>query len=1202
MGTVYRAECVAEGPAGPPGTVVAVKVFHPELVEEERALDRFRREAELGVRIRHPHVVRTYDFGCAEAEGRPWHFLSMEYVEGRTLASLLEELGTVPEQLRALIADQVLDALAAVHAEGVVHRDVKPENVVITAEHRVLVMDLGIARRQAEGETLTQAGEFVGSLAYAAPEQFRGGEDRLGPAADLYALGVVLFELATGRNPFRLDDLGTLLRQKLQEEAPRARSVRPEVEPFWDETIAVATKREPSERFASAVEMRRVLSEGEAGEWWRARAAKAARPAAERALQRLRLEREVARVGGDEALSRLSDAWGRARKGSGAVLVSGVSGVGKSRLVYDWIERLATDGGPSVAAVRAVPLGRSYEPVAEALSDLLLPEDADPARRRPILEDRLRVLLPDTPALAGPVADFLVGGVQPGVDGALSKDALLSACAQVFRRLADEKPLVVVVDDLHVAGPETVEAFRYAMRGAAGHPVLFVGLWTEDEVAEDSPLRAWAAARGEGAPQGLVVDALSDAATEELVRRVVRHERTVRALARPLFERGEGNPLLVLETLARLKTEGALVEREDGWDLLRPLDPLAVPRSVAELAASKVARLDDEQRETLEFAAVLGMAFDVPLLASVVGQNRIRLLQRLAVLERRHRLVTGAGATGYRFATRPLHEAVYAAIHPALRSEVHGVVADAILAARAGVAGPPDGPTAHALLRHLLHAGRALEAEPFLEAALEDVPRRLHASVAAPFLEFVAAAFAPAAPAKRLAIAMRLWNAYEFLASRADQWRVLETAADLAERIGEPSARARVCAYRAGSHWWSGDWAKAAAEAKAGLAHAREAGDRFWEATCLHTLGAIGYRLGDREECRRDLGESLRIRREIGDRRGTASTLQALGLVLKDSGRADEALAAFEEALSIWREIGERRGEAGVLTNLGTLLVDGGRPEEGLARYEKAIASHRETGALLSEALAFANAGRAHAVLGRLDSAHAAWNRALALFVEVGDPNGEIAVRIMLGASFSEFGRAAEARSHLEAALHLAERRGAKSKLAEAHREMGRLLHATGERPEAWTHFDRALALDGPAPSASRVWTLAAMGAAALAEGDPARAMGALTDAVEGARRAGPYLSAVVLARLARAQRDTGFADEAAAIAGEAISVVEASPNAISPVEAPEVYATLAAFLPDGPRRDAFLSRARKVTEERAARIPDDASRTHFLTRSAAVG
>ena len=391
MGTVYRAQSETEGPAGPAGSVVALKVIHAGLVDDERSLERFRREAEIGKRIRHPRIVRTFDVGREEAAGGPTQYIVMQLVEGQTLADLVEELGPVPEQLRAVIADQVLEGLEAVHASGVVHRDVKPENIVITPDHQVLLMDLGIARPEDHGQTLTQEGEFVGSLIYAAPEQFQAEERSIGPRADLYAFGVVLFELATGKSPYPHHDLGSLLRQKVQEEIPPPRTVQGEVGAFWNEVIVCATRRLPSERFASAAEMRRVLREGEASECGAGRRRSPGLPS------------PSARSAGSVSSARRRS-WAGRRRSPGSTAPGSARGArgpccssraraesASSRLVYHFVERVAAAGGPAVAAGRCVGAGgRGYQAFIEALDDLLLPADDDLVRRRAALEERLR--------------------------------------------------------------------------------------------------------------------------------------------------------------------------------------------------------------------------------------------------------------------------------------------------------------------------------------------------------------------------------------------------------------------------------------------------------------------------------------------------------------------------------------------------------------------------------------------------------------------------------------------------------------------------------------------------------------------------------------------------------------------------------------------------------------------------------------------
>src|SRR6185295_2408866 len=137
----------------------------------------------------HENVVRTFD--CDAMGGH--HFLVMEYVEGQTLRSLLAELDRVPEELCRHIGREVAKGLAAIHAVGVVHRDMKPENVLVTKEHVVKVMDLGVARLADEALRLSQSGAFVGSVQYAAPEQFRSAAD-VDARADLHALGLILYE------------------------------------------------------------------------------------------------------------------------------------------------------------------------------------------------------------------------------------------------------------------------------------------------------------------------------------------------------------------------------------------------------------------------------------------------------------------------------------------------------------------------------------------------------------------------------------------------------------------------------------------------------------------------------------------------------------------------------------------------------------------------------------------------------------------------------------------------------------------------------------------------------------------------------------------------------------------------------------------------------------------------------------------------
>jgi len=259
MGVVYEAVDAATG------AEVAGKVLLPQLRAVPSVRERFLREARLGLAVAHENVVRALDVGAVAVDGREVHYLVMERVRGRTRRRLLLELGTVPEALVREIGRQAAAGLASLHEAGVVHRDVKPDNLLLTDDRRVRLTDLGIAKVGGADPALTVEGQFVGSLPYAAPEQAAGGD--VGPPADLYALGVVLFELAMGRPPFLGDDVVALLRAHADVVPPRANERNPGVSDFLAEVVATRLEKRPADRFPSAAALARTLAAGELAPW-----------------------------------------------------------------------------------------------------------------------------------------------------------------------------------------------------------------------------------------------------------------------------------------------------------------------------------------------------------------------------------------------------------------------------------------------------------------------------------------------------------------------------------------------------------------------------------------------------------------------------------------------------------------------------------------------------------------------------------------------------------------------------------------------------------------------------------------------------------------------------------------------------------------------------------------------------------------------
>jgi eukaryotic-like serine/threonine-protein kinase len=231
---------------------VALKVMHAELARDDEFVRRFIGEAKSVARLSHQNVVAVFDQG---SDG-PFLYLAMEYLPGRTLKEVLRERGRFSPAAALDIITGVLDGLAAAHASGIVHRDVKPENVLLTADGRLKVADFGLARAQAAAAH-TRAGLLIGTVAYLPPEQVTGAST--GPRSDVYSAGVMLFELLTGRLPFTGDTPIAVAYQHVNQDVPAPSALVPGIPAAVDQLVLAATSRDPSLRPADAGEFARAV-------------------------------------------------------------------------------------------------------------------------------------------------------------------------------------------------------------------------------------------------------------------------------------------------------------------------------------------------------------------------------------------------------------------------------------------------------------------------------------------------------------------------------------------------------------------------------------------------------------------------------------------------------------------------------------------------------------------------------------------------------------------------------------------------------------------------------------------------------------------------------------------------------------------------------------------------------------------------------
>ncbi|MEE0845980.1 MAG: Stk1 family PASTA domain-containing Ser/Thr kinase [Eggerthellaceae bacterium] len=251
MAEVYRAQDNVLG------RIVAVKVMLPQFASDENFTKRFKQEAASAANLSSPYIVNVYDWGQDEGT----YYIVMEYVRGSDLKTAINERGAINQRKVAEIGSQVCQALSVAHKQDIIHRDVKPQNIMVQPDGNVKVMDFGIAR--AKNSTMDKTASVLGTAHYISPEQAQGKD--LTPASDIYSLGVVLYEAVTGKLPFDGPDAVSVAMKQVQEQPEPPSQLRPDLDPGLEAIILKAMSKNPNERFATAQEMRYALNDFLAG-------------------------------------------------------------------------------------------------------------------------------------------------------------------------------------------------------------------------------------------------------------------------------------------------------------------------------------------------------------------------------------------------------------------------------------------------------------------------------------------------------------------------------------------------------------------------------------------------------------------------------------------------------------------------------------------------------------------------------------------------------------------------------------------------------------------------------------------------------------------------------------------------------------------------------------------------------------------------
>ncbi len=938
---------------------VAIKVLHPFLLLAPRHVERFRREAAAGRRVDHENVVRTFGGEETEKDGLLRHFLVMEYVEGRTLQEMLDALGRVPEGLLREIARQAAAGLQAIHDLGIVHRDLKPSNLLISGDgpgsgdERVRIMDLGVARIEDASFALTREGQFVGSLEYAAPEQGSGRPPTR--ATDLYSLGVVLYELATGKNPFRRDTVSATLRAH-QDDAPAPPSdLRPELSPFFSRLVLTLLAKEPAARFESATKFSAVLGAGETGPWWTQRVQD------ERPRPQLPVRRDTVLVGRQQELAVLRESWKAARAGDGqSVLLEGEAGLGKSRLVDAFL--LEVTDSVHVLYGSFPPTG-GRRGLLDAVRGLVDSRDAAAA---------LRPYLAPSPTLVHAFAALATGLPAPVEAPHLGPDAVQTSFVHLARGLAAERPTIWIVEDLHFAGDDTRALVFALARAVAGHRLLLLATSRPTVPPNERNVFHTRVPLGRLSPYEI---------TELLEDRLGDRDRAGR-LAGSLARKSDGIPFFLLE-LARTLDD----DTDD--------DPgeVAVPEAVRDLVSARLDALDSDERALLDAAAVLGYEFDADVCAAILERPLVRILQRLAALERRHGLVRSAGRR-YRFDHHLVQEVLVADLPEMLRLELHTLAAGVL---RDRLEGEASGLDALRIVDHELAGARPEKAAALVETALAYLVsqyRHTHAIALAQRAMDTDGLLDDAAYVRVLTYQV---NAYDMLGRRDEQFAGTKRAHEVAQRCGDPFLIARTRGNLGQYHWGVGKPDEAIPHFDAAIetmrAHNVDNPELFWK---LRINRGIALSHADRDK------ESLKALAHVRDHAHNHAGMRALaasnhGAILTQIGAFEEALRVLPEAIELARAAGKKRAEAISEGSMGLALWSLGTFEQARPHYTRQGEVAREIGDRRVETLSELHVAILAQARGRLADALTGYRSAQQLADEIGEPRSGAVATMSLG-------------------------------------------------------------------------------------------------------------------------------------------------------------------------------------------------------------
>jgi serine/threonine protein kinase/tetratricopeptide (TPR) repeat protein len=967
---------------------VALKLLPQFLTADEESNQNFKREAQIIASLNHPNIVTIYEIDNFNGQ----YYLSFEFLEGENLRQKIKKPAGDEISLENIIDIflQICSGLSKAHNAGVIHGDIKPENIFINKDNIVKILDFGVAKLIGSSSVANEEKNIFGTTAYMSPEQIHG--ENTARESDIWSLGVLLYEMLSEELPFRGEYEQSVIYSILNEEPVKIKN-RFASEGELEKIVLKCLRKPRNERFNSVEEL---ISEIKSVRKNTARPAlKSADPQELQnvidSLTKPALElykpSEIF-TGREEQLNFLEKKIGDIYGGKGsAVFIQGEPGIGKTQLVYQAINSSAhADLNVLLGRCLYNVAGLPYHPFASAVKTAYSLNSRVEDYFINALNKYAEKLGVSLSSSLPFIKSFLGFSVEPV--SLLNKEQLWNAVLTLYKIISRGEPLVLIVDDLQWSDKTTLGLFSFIARNCSSLPILLIGIHRPPEFLSPGEknkslflTQTIRQLRIEGLADRIKLERFSKEETELLLFKILNSPSEPQ-LAENVFQNTEGNPLFISELIKLLKEKNYIKKDESAWRLEKQIQlkqEIILTEKVQDVIHQRIDRLDANLREILEVASCEGEDFEAEPLTACLNIDKLSLLKFLSTIEKEHRLIRHE-KNSYKFDHILIKEVLYRNILFELRQEYHKLLADYLINKHGN-----NDEYASTISHHLLESGNEEKAVPFLVSAAnkarelyaaedavkfykkageifdklksEDLPLIMNVEeglgdiyllignteeAVDKFYKYLELARKAQNKVKESIALRKASEVYRVQGKIKEAYNLCSMALDISKEIDNEQELMHCLNNMSMIHSSRGEYNSAIELSKQALAPAKNLNDLKSQSISFSNIGLAYWHMGIYPSAMEYLNDALGIQRSIGDNLGLSITLNFLGLVYWKLGKYEDALKCSFESLNIKTAVGDFGKIPGTLNVIADIYREVNELERAIEFHTRSLSIAKE--------------------------------------------------------------------------------------------------------------------------------------------------------------------------------------------------------------------------------------------------------------------